>query len=363
MEDKRKIEEDEIDLLALFRTFWNGRKTVAKFVAILGLIGLFVAIFSQKEYTASTMIVPVSSEKTGGSLSGLAAMAGINIGGTDNGNGISPTLYPKVVQSIPFKRQLLETPIKVSASDETITFRKYYDEIHSAGILSWLKKYTIELPGGVLGWLKGTPKEVKVSQNTGAIVVLSGEEARVMKILEQTIKINVNDKDGYVTLSANMPEALAAAQMAERAQQLLQQYVIAFKSQKAKEQLQFVEERYKEKAKEFRRAEMALARFKDRNRNVATATAMTEEKRLTSEYNLLYSVCTELAKRVETQKIQVKEDTPVFTVIEPVSVPTEKSKPKRALILIIWLFLGFVLGVGVVFGREFVRNLKQQKAA
>ncbi len=363
MEDKRKIEEDEIDLLALFQTLWNGRKTVAKFVVVFGLIGLFVAIFSPKEYTASTMIVPVSSEKTGGSLSGLAAMAGINIGGADNGNGISPTLYPKVVGSIPFKRELMKTPIKVSSSAEEITFRKYYEEIHSAGILYWLKKYTIGLPGIVLGWFKGSPEEVKVSQDTGAIVVLSGGEAKVMGILQQTIKLNVNEKDGYITLSANMPEALAAAQMAEKAQQLLQQYVIKFKSQKAKEQLRFVEERYKEKSKEFRRAEMALARFKDRNRNVATATAMTEEKRLTSDYNLLYSVCAELAKKVEAQKIQVKEDTPVFTVIEPVSVPTEKSKPKRALILVIWLFLGFVLGVGVVFGREFLRNLKEQKAA
>ncbi len=363
MEDKRKIEEDEIDLLALLQTLWNGRKTVVKFVAILGLIGLFVALFSPKEYTASTMIVPVASQKTGGSLSGLAAMAGINIGGAENGSGISPTLYPNVVESIPFKRELLETPIKVSESAEKITFRKYHEEVYGGGVLAWLKKYTIGLPGTLLGWFKESSKEVEILQDTEAIIVISFEEAELMKILEETIEINVNEKDDYVTLSANMPEALAAAQMAEKAQQLLQKYVIKFKSQKAKEQLQFVEERYKEKAEEFRRAEMALARFKDRNRNVATATAMTEEKRLTSEYNLLYSVCTELAKRVETQKIQVKENTPVFTVIEPVTVPTEKSKPKRALILIIWLFLGFVLGVGVVFGREFVRNLKEQKAA
>ncbi len=50
----------------------------------------------------------------------------------------------------------------------------------------------------------------------------------------------MNEDDGYVTISANMPEALASAEMALRVQELLQQYVIDFKIQKSKEQLEFI---------------------------------------------------------------------------------------------------------------------------
>jgi len=61
---------------------------------------------------------------------------------------------------------------------------------------------------------------------------------------------------------------------------------------------------------------------------------------------------------VETQKSQVKEDTPVFTIVEPVSVPNLKSKPNRPMIVIIWLFLGFIAGIGIVFGEPLLTGLK-----
>nr|WP_316932378.1 hypothetical protein [Capnocytophaga canimorsus] len=46
------------------------------------LLGLLMAILSPKEYTATTIIVPQTSgsSKLGGSLGGLAALAGVNLG-------------------------------------------------------------------------------------------------------------------------------------------------------------------------------------------------------------------------------------------------------------------------------------------
>ena len=67
-----------------------------------------------------------------------------------------------------------------------------------------------------------------------------------------------------------------------------------------------------------------------------------------------------MAKQLETQRIQVKEDTPVFTIIKPVSVPIERSKPNRPMILIIWTFLGGIIGVGMVFGRTFIADVKEK---
>lgn len=73
-----------------------------------------------------------------------------------------------------------------------------------------------------------------------------------------------------------------------------------------------------------------------------------------------YTIYSELAKQLEQAKIQVKQDTPVFTIIEPVSVPTNKSKPNRPMILFIWLFLGGVVGTGFVFGKGFIEPIKKK---
>lgn len=363
MKEKEHIEEEEIDLIELIKTVWAGRRTVFKFVLVFGVVGLFIALFSPKEYTATTVMVPtVAGKGSGGSIGGLAAMAGISLGGGAAESGvIPPTLYPKIVNNVPFKKIMLDTELEISHLEQPVTFRKYYEDIYSGGVFSTVKKYTIGLPGLIIGAIRGKGDGKEVSVREDSLFYVTAEEKRLFDILNNGLSVEVNDKEGYVSLSAKMPEALAAAQLAKKAQYLLQTYIIDFKSKKAKEQLEFIEGRLKEKEREFRKAELALAQFQDRNRNVATATARTQEQHLQSEYNLAFGIYSELAKQVENQKIKVKEDTPVFTIIEPVSVPVEKSKPKRAMILAIWLFLGVVVGVGMVFGREWIGKLKEEK--
>jgi LPS O-antigen subunit length determinant protein (WzzB/FepE family) len=59
--------------------------------------------------------------------------------------------------------------------------------------------------------------------------------------------------------------------------------------------------------------------------------------------------------------MQVKRDTPVLTVIQPVTVPSKPSN-SRAKTLIVWTFLGFVLGCGIVFVKGYWPKLKEQLA-
>ncbi|WP_321281267.1 Wzz/FepE/Etk N-terminal domain-containing protein [Marinifilum fragile] len=355
--------DDEIDLIQLAKTLWEGRKTVIKTTIIFMFIGLFVAIFSEKEYTASCTMVPQSADggsKLGGSLGGLAAMAGINLGSMGGGSDIPPTLYPKIVNSIPFQKELMKTLLSIEGQKEKVTFAHYYEEIYSPGLFGYVKKYTIGLPGLILGAIRGDRTDAMLASSEDEILSITQEEKELINILSSQLSLEVNDKDGYVSLSARMPQAKAAAQMAKKAQILLQKAITNFKIQKAKEQLMFVEGRYAEKEKEANVAMHKLALFRDGNKNVSTAIAQTELERLTAEYNLVYGVYSELAKQLEKQKIQVKEDTPVFTIIKPIVIPFEKSKPKRATILLIWVVFGGIVGVGIVFGKVFLCTMKSQ---
>lgn len=63
---------------------------------------------------------------------------------------------------------------------------------------------------------------------------------------------------------------------------------------------------------------------------------------------------------MEQAQIKVKEDTPVFSIIKPITVPLEKSKPKRSLILVIWIFLGGILGIGLVLGKHLISDFRKK---
>ena len=113
------------------------------------------------------------------------------------------------------------------------------------------------------------------------------------------MQIYVDEKEGSVSFSATMPEKIQSAQLVEAVQIHLQRDAIAHKLKKANEDLSFIEDRIVEKKLEFGEAQSNLAKYRDSNKNVNTARALTELERLESEYQLSFSVYSELAKQVE----------------------------------------------------------------
>jgi len=353
-------EEDNVDIIAFAKKIWKERRSIIKTILIFMFIGLFIGIFSDKEFTASTTIVPQtnSSLKLSSGISGLAAMAGINLGSIGKGSGISPMLYPEIINSIPFQKELLQTPLNVKGKANPVSYQKFFTEVYSPNLLGYIIKYTLGLPGVIKSAIKPKPsfaKEIKESK----IESINYKQKELIKNLMKQISLDINKIDGYVTITAKMPEAVAAAEMAERVKQLLQKYIIAFKIKKSKEQLKFIQERYDAKALAFKKIQQQLATFTDRNQNVSTAMAQTKLQSLQSEYDLAYGVYSELAKQLEAQQLQVKQDTPVFTVIKPVAVPIERTWPKRTTILLIWMFLGLLFGVGIIYAKEYLLKLKK----
>ena len=353
--------EDQIDLIALAKTLWGGRKEVVKTTLIFMGVGLFVALTSPAEYTSTVVVKPTLSDsksKISGSLGGLAAMAGINLGGGSSAAEIHPTLYPKIVESYSFQKELMQSSIYVEKLNSAVSFEKYYTEIHNPSVLNFVKKYTLELPRLILKSLKR--KKETPSSDENIFHTISETDKEMMKLLQEQLRVNVDEKQGFVSISASMPEGLQAAQMVLSAQNILQRKVIDHKLKKAEEDLGFIEERYNEKKKAFEQAQGNLAKYRDANKNVNTATAKTEAERLESEYQLAFSVYSELAKQVETQKIQVKENTPVFAVLQDAVVPLEKSNTSKIMTLAIWSFLGLFLGVAITFAKTFIADIKEK---
>lgn len=353
---------DKIDLLALAKTVWLKRQIIVAIVGTFFVVGIVVALLSPREFTADSVFVPQTSESAKGvaGLGGLASLAGINLGGSTAGTEIPPTLYPKLSSSAFFKLKMLEAPINIAGLEDQITYQEYYEEHYEPGLLSLIRKYTIGLPRVIINAFRGDKTEIVSEENEGAFLTLTGEQVAHFKRLDNQVSIAFNAKEGFVQLSVTMPEALAAAQMTKYAEELLQQAVIDYRIQNAEEQLKFTEDRFQEKKKEFEVIQTRLARFRDRNQHITSSVAMNELEKLEAEYNLSFSVYTELAKQVEQSKLQVSKDTPIFSVIQPVTVPSERSSPNLKLIVIVFTILGIILALGIVLINQFINSIKPQ---
>lgn len=351
-------QEQEIDLIALVKRLWAKRIFVIYVTAGFMVLGLLVALFSKKEYTASTIFVPQTSQQRGGSsISSLASLAGINLGQM-GGDMLSPTVYPQLLSNVDLIKELMYTPVKFEEWPEKITLYDYYTdpEYNKMTFFGAVKKYTIGLPGVIIGAIKGKDEENVDAAGLDGLAVYTEREYQCKKVLSDLISVSINDKDGYIELSVRMPEAVAAAEVATTVFNLLEKYVTEYKIEKAKATLDFVNDRFNEAKEDFEQKQLAYAKFRDANRGQLTATAQITEDRLRKEYDMANTIYTELARQKTQVELQVKEDTPVLSVVQPIVVPFERSKPRRAIILIAFTFLGGCLGCASVFGLDFIKS-------
>lgn len=354
--------EDQIDIIALVSKVWAGRKFVIKSVVIAAVIGVLVAISTPNTYTASSMFTPNSSGSSSGGasgLKGLASLAGINIGSmTEGSKEISPMLYSKILESYTFKKSLLDAPLK--NLEEISSLRDYFEqEASSSSFFGTVKNYTIGLPSKIIGWFKSGPKEASL-QSVEGINTVSEEEFEYFKEIDEMLTLNINDKDGYLEISATTKLAQLAAQLVKNGENILQNQIIAIKTKSSSELLAYLEEQYTIKNKLLIEAQDNLANFKDRNLNISRSSFSNAQTRLEAELQVATSVFQNVVTQLEQVKLQVAKDTPVFSFLKPVVVPTEKSAPKRSLIVIIWLFLGVVVSIGYLLAKEPLLDMIKQ---
>ena len=356
-------EEEGIDIMALLKSLWDGRKTIIIVTAVFIVLGFVAALTMKRTYTVNTIMVPQMSSRSNSSLSSLASLAGFDLGTSNmSASELSPLLYPQIVNSVPFRKELMYTPLHYEKADTAVSMFTYYKEYAKPGPMSYVLKYTIGLPGVIMKAIRGEKPEMDLSsteaEDDGEAkpIVLTKDEEKIMKMLSKSVSLTVDKKEGYITLSAVGSEPLQTAELAIKAQTLLQDEVTRFRTEKAQDNLNYIQARYNEIKAEAELYQSQLATVKDRSQNMTTTRSKIEQERIQSKYNVANSIYGEMAKQLEQAKMQVKRDTPVLTVIQPVTVPRQASN-SRSKTLIVWTFLGFVLGCGWVIGKGYLPKL------
>lgn len=357
------VEEQEIDLVELIQKMWINRWLIIKVTGVFVVLGVLVALFSAKVYTASCDIVPDTGKSGNSKMSSLAALAGVNLGEGADVTALSPLVYQNIMNGTSFRKELMQTKIDFEEVDKPVSFFEYYtsEEYNKPSVFSYIKKYTIGLPFVILNAIRGEqpePDYSAIGNSEGPTMeTLSKDEYNALKILEQCVSLTLDNKNGYVTITTNMPEAVASAQLAQATVVLLQKYITEFKIAKVQSNLDFIQSRYNEAKKNFEDIQIRRAAFRDANTNTNKYSARVEAEKLDAEYTLAMNLYSELATQLEQAKIEVKKDTPILTVVRPVTIPYKKSKPQRLQILVAFTFLGVVAGAGLVLGLPMLANI------
>jgi len=352
-------EEVEIDLMEYARKLWKARKLLLKVAGIATIVGLVVAFTTPKEYTVNVSLAPeLGNSRRSSSLSSIASMLGV--GGMSMGgetDALNVTLYPNVVSSTPFIIDLLDTPVQTLDEEEPDTTLVEYLKTNKANMLGTI----MALPGKAIGAVISLFKEKEeVEKKAINPFQLTLGEARSVGKLRSLITASVDKKTGVTSISVTMQDPLVAALVTDTVLNKLKEHIIDYRISKAEEDCRYYEKLYNESQDNYYKAQKAYAEYLDANKNIILRSVQIEGERLQNEMNLAYNVYNQMAGQLQMGRAKVQEAKPMFTVIEPASVPIFPSGTSRKMILIGIVFLAIAAASAwILFGQDYWNILKK----
>ena len=356
-------EEIEIDLIGILRKIIGIRKTIYKAAGIGLVVGIIVAISIPKQYTVGVTLSPEMGNTKAGGLSGLAAsFLGSGMAINEGTDALNASLSADIVSSTPFLLEL--STMKIPALEgETMTLNVYLDEESSP----WWS-YVIGLPGMVIGGVKSlfTEEESELvpsdKANLGTIE-LSKKESKKIESLKKKILASVDKKTSMTTVSVTLQNPKVAAVVADSVVRKLQEYIIDYRTSKAKEDCLYLERLFKERQQEYYDAQKKYADYMDSHDNIILQSVRAEQERLQNDMSLAYQVYSQVANQLQVARAKVQEEKPVFAVVEPAVIPLYPSGTSRKIYVLAFIFLSVCIAISwKLFGEDILNKFKEIRA-
>ena len=356
-------EEIEIDLIGILRKIIGIRKTIYKAAGIGLVVGIIVAISIPKQYTVGVTLSPEMGGSKGGGLSGLAAsFLGSGVSMNEGTDALNASLSADIVSSTPFLLEL--STMKIPAlKGGTMTLNVYLDEESSP----WWG-YVIGLPGMVIGGVKSLFTEEESESvpsdkaNLGTIE-LSKKESEKIEALKKKILASVDKKTSMTTVSVTLQNPKVAAVVADSVVRKLQEYIIDYRTTKAKEDCLYLERLFKERQQEYYDAQKKYADYMDSHDNIILQSVRAEQERLQNDMRLAYQVYSQVANQLQVARAKVQEEKPVFAVVEPAVIPLYPSGTSRKIYVLAFIFLSVCIVISwKLFGEDILNKFKEIRA-
>lgn len=361
-QDKLLNDEMKIDLMDIFRKVISIRKTLYK-VAVVGLvIGIIISLSIPKQYTVRVTLSPeMGGNKGDGGIAGFAAsFLGGGISPNDGVGALNVSLASDIVSSTPFLMELLSINIPVSDANNPKTLNSYLDEQSSP----WWN-YIIGLPSMVISEVKllltDEMDEITESKKKGTILELAREESNKIKTLRSSISAVINKKTAITNISVTLQSPQIAAVVADSVVHKLQEYIIGYRTSKAKEDCAYLEKLFEERKQEYYVTQKKYAEYIDTHDNLILQSVRAEQERLQNDMSLAYQVYSQVANQLQVARAEVQEKKPVFAVVEPAVVPLEPSGISKKVYILLSIFSVVLFSMGwILIGKVLWEHLKNE---
>jgi len=288
---------------------------ILKCMIIFGILSSTGSFFLTNYYSAGISLFPAENKSSSSSqLQSLALSAGVNLDQNDQSYNITDVAKSRRVA----EKVLLNKWNNIYLENKTLISFWKLDE---AGILSkfFNQTYTNE---DLLN--KGLKKYFKL------------------------LNVKEDRRTGLIQVNIEMESPNLAAEVANFIGSEIQSYIQKQNTVKAVKEKLFISGRLIVVKGELEKLEEDLKEFKERNRGyeVSPELFMIYSQKF-REAEAKQQVYVTLQQQLELARISEVKQTPIINILDEASPPVSKSRPNRAIILLLSLLAGFLFGASI----------------
>lgn len=351
-------EEESIDWAKYIGLFLQNWKKIIIISCIFGVVGIVAALMQKRVYNVSVTLAPEvqNPSRSGGSLSNLASMFGVNMSSANSADALNITIFPEIVSSTPFLTQLFEVELspKPELPKNPIEARKVMQ-----GPKPTVKLYD-HLTGRdkEKGWLAQLMENIFGTEEDpdymkANVSLLTNEQDNVVNALRKMISADVDKKTAMTTISVSLDDPMMCSQLADTVCRRLREYVFTYRTEKEQQNFDYYEALCDSTYKKMTEAQAAYAAAVDNNHNVILQTVAVRRERLQQEASIASQVYQQMVQQREISRARLQEMKPVFAVVEPGTYPQKPANSRKKTVLMFGFFGFFLASAWFLLGKEY----------
>jgi len=346
------IESDEISLKELIlkgKEIWQFllRKWIIIIVAafIGASVGVAIAWLTKPQYIAK-LTFSVENEKSNslGAYSGLASMAGIDLGG-GGGSMFSSDNIMSIMTSRKMIVNTLLSPINVN--NKKVTLIEYWLSFNHIKD-KWAEKPKL---AGLKFSLNLNPDSLTRQQDSLLTNIQSSLIKTVLSISKPDKKLSL-----IVATCTSENEGFSKSFL-ETLNNQVTDFYIQIKTKRQKENVDILQNKSDSLYKVMSNSMYRSATLTDQNINMVKQIAGVDRQKKQIDLQVASTAYTEIIKNLEMAKITLQKETPLIQVIDQPVLPLLKEKASRLKGLLIGGFLAGFLMVGFLLGQKYFREM------
>jgi capsular polysaccharide biosynthesis protein len=256
-------------------------------------------------------------------------------------DAIYAEIYPDVIKSKKFIAELMEVDIKTKKGDTQCNYYTYLRDYQKAPWWEFIW-------GTIREWISPTPKDEYNGKDKISVFELTKLQDDLFKQAQGNIKCTFDKKTEIVSITVYDQDPLVCAIMADSTCKKLQDFIVAYRTSKARIDYEYYKKLCEESKAEYENALNRYASSADAHTKTVMAIYQAKVESLENEMQAKYNIYNSINTQLQTARAKLQEATPAFTIIESASVPIKPAGPKRMIISIAMMILSFFVLSGYI---------------